>query len=82
MGGDRHEELRRFFRDAGADSDGFLPDDGTHTLSTGESLPFLFVDPGTDAAQDRPGRPPYRRGVFATRTPRRPTPSCARPGTN
>ncbi len=66
MGGDRHEELRRFFRDAGADSDGFLPDDGTHTLSTGESLPFLFVDPGTDAAQDLPGRPPYRRGVFAT----------------
>jgi len=66
MGGDRHEELRRFFRDAGADSDGFLPDDGTHTLSTGESLPFLFVDPGTDPARDLPGRPPYRRGVFAT----------------
>ncbi len=66
MAPDRREELRHFFREAGADPEGFLPDDGRHALSTGEALPFLFVDPRDDAPLDLPGRPPYRRGVFAT----------------
>jgi methylmalonyl-CoA mutase N-terminal domain/subunit len=62
----RRENLRHFFREAGADQDGFLPDDGLHKLSTGESLPFLFVNPNTTEAHDLPGRPPFRRGIFAS----------------
>lgn len=63
---DFRETLLGLFREVQADEKGILPDDGTHCLSTGENIPFLFTD--LDVAQDArealPGRFPYRRGIF------------------
>ena len=63
------EERRRiseFYRRAGADEHGRLPDDGSHETSFGESWPFWIAPPQAKPALDLPGEWPFRRGIHPT----------------
>ncbi|NOZ01340.1 MAG: methylmalonyl-CoA mutase [Deltaproteobacteria bacterium] len=61
-------KLAELYRSVGADAEGRLKGDGSHTLSTGEEMPFLFTRHDADPSPggDLPGTPPFRRGIHPT----------------